>query len=145
MSLFSVLNAVVNSIKETEEIFSRNKAMNYINDIISSSDKYIFGLEKRDSMFSSLRTRWFLTETKVRFITNTIKNTYIDTIDFSAIEEVTILENDSFTIHFRESEETQTFEINYPVEQEFAYQFKEQVHRYNTIIDVNKENTEQSN
>lgn len=90
---------ILRSLFEPKPIYSRHKANDIIGDIIDENENFVFGLDKRDSLFKRRRTYWFVTEMKVIFVRNQQllrQDRYIYNLD--TVSDMRVFEDESMFV-----------------------------------------------
>jgi len=129
-----LLRQLYEKIKEPKPIYSRNKSKAELKGILQDGEDVIFGIDLRDSYISAYRNKWFLTETKLVFISKELplditREIYL----FNQIEEMKIFEDESIFVIVTE-QGRQGFELDSDLKKEFADQAILQFELYTDVV-----------
>lgn len=126
---------IIQELKKPKVIHSRHEMKAHLTDMIEADEKFVFGIEKQDSLFNLYRTRWFLTETKVIFVTGhfPLKIQY-DVFPFESILDIEYFEDEQVLVIEAPGER---FGVEAESEEgrQFLTQVIEQYNRYQIVIE----------
>lgn len=148
-----MLQDIIRELKKPKTIHSRHEMKAHLTDMIEDEENFVFGIEKQDSIFNVYRTRWFLTETKVIFVTGhfPLKIQY-DIFPFESILDIEYFEDEQVLVIEAQGERF-AVEAKSEEARQFLTQVIEQYNRYLIVLenmndnedDTEEQDTEESN
>lgn len=133
------------SLFSPKPIYSRHTAKSILDGLLEDQENFVFGLDKRDALFQRRRTYWFITETKLIFITNTrFLQQERNVFYFDRIIDMRVFEEDGVFV-IKSVGGTRKYKLETENEYSFANQAIEQYNRVQTLIEELQDEGSESN
>lgn len=139
-----VIREMLQSLFEPKPIYSRHKAKDILGEALDSQENFVFGLDKRDSLFKRRRTYWFITETKLVFIRHgrlLRQNRYI--YHFDMINDMRVFDEEGILVIQSVGGEERV-SLDTEEEHSFAGQAIEQYNRIQRLLEAHTEKDDDS-